>query len=112
MTRRIQKVKELLKQETAKMILETVPEEMGLITVVEVDLTDDLKNAKIYISCFNRENSKKVLKLLDARKFSYQHELGRKLEMRYTPKLEYILDESVDQINKVEELLDKIDKKE
>ncbi len=109
MIRRIQKVRELIQQEIAKMILETIPQDLGLVTVTEVDVSPDLKNAKIFISCFEEKSQKQVLKKLDEENINFQRLLGKKLKTRNTPKLEYTTDTSLDKINKIEELLTKIE---
>lgn len=108
MTRRVEKVSELLKQLLAEMVKETLADEYGMVTVMDVDLAQDLKNAVIYISCLEKKNQETVLKILNLQAKAYQHQLGRKLEMRYTPKLSFKLDRGLDKINRVEEILETI----
>lgn len=111
MTQRVEKVRELVRQEVAKMILETIPQDFGLVTVTEVEISPDFKNAKIFVSCYEEKNQKQVLKKLSEESIDFQRILGDKLKMRYTPKLEYSIDTSLDKINKIEELLTKIENK-
>ncbi|MBM2820591.1 MAG: ribosome-binding factor ribosome-binding factor [Candidatus Berkelbacteria bacterium] len=110
MARRIQKVSELIKQQLAELIIQTLPENLGLVTLIDVHVTSDLKNAWIYVSCFDKSSEKETLKILSDHSKEFQHILGRKLEMRYTPKLEFMFDDSLEKINRVENILKEINK--
>lgn len=110
MDKRIRKVEELLKQLISELTKENVPEELGLVTITDTIITPDLQKAKIYVSVLESENAPKVFDLLEKNKLGFQHQLGRQLKMRYTPKLEFVLDESQQEINHVEEILKGIEK--
>ena len=72
---------------------------LGLVTVLKVEPTADLKEARVYISIFGKpgDRSKTLHALEDARGY-IQKELGKNLETRYTPRLSFILDESQDKV--------------
>ncbi len=108
MTRRVAKVAELLKQILAGMIKANLAEDYGMVTIIDVDLTMDLKNAIIYISCLEKQYQDEVLRKLNAKTKDFQHYLGRKLEMKYTPKLDFKLDRGLEKINRVEEILENL----
>lgn len=108
MSRRIQKVAELLKQQLALMIIEVLPEELGIVTLTEIIVSKDIKNAQIFISCLESSSEAKVIKILVKKAKEFQHILGRKLQMRYTPKLEFKVDKGLGKVNRVEEILENI----
>jgi ribosome-binding factor A len=108
MTRRVAKVAELLKQLLAGMIKANLAEDYGMVTIIDVDLTADLKNAVIYISCLEKQYQDEVLKQLAAKTKDFQHYLGRKLEMKYTPRLEFRLDRGLEKVNRVQEILENL----
>lgn len=110
MSRRVQQVAGLLKREISDLIREIFPEELGLITVIDVNLTADLKEAIIYISCLEKEKEKQIISLFDSRTRDFQHYLGQRLKLRFTPKLTFRLDESLGRINRIDELLNKVEK--
>ena len=110
MTRRVQKVAELLRQQLAEMIIGVIPEELGLITVTEVIVSADIKNATVYISCLEKTSQKEVLNKLKEKTPEFQHTLGKLLAMRYIPKLSFKVDRGLEQINRVEEILEKVKK--
>lgn len=108
MTRRVEKVAELLKQMLAGMIKASLIEDYGMVTIIDVDLAQDLKNAVIYISCLEKQYQNEVLRELNTKTKEFQHVLGRKLQMKYTPRLEFKLDRGMEKVDRVEELLENI----
>ena len=108
MEKRIQRVEKLLKQLISELIKENIDEDLGLITVTDVIVTGDIQSAKVYLSLINQLNKEVVLKALEVKRQEFQRFLGRKLRMRYTPKLFFIIDEKDIDINHVEKLLEEI----
>jgi ribosome-binding factor A len=86
-------------------------EEVGLITVTEVRVSPDLKNAKVFVSIFGDAKRKKnVLALLEGEKGTVRSELGRNLNLKFTPHLTFLLDDSLDRAMRIEDLLNQIHK--
>jgi ribosome-binding factor A len=86
-------------------------EDVGLVTVTEVRMSPDLKIAKVYISIFgNPEKKKQSFALLEADKAGMRSDLGRNLNLKFTPSISFYLDESLDQAMRIEDLLNKIHK--
>lgn len=110
MTRRVQRVAELLKRQISVMVKDLIKEELGMVTVTAVDVSADLKVAMVYISCFDKKCEKEIVKTLENHVQDFQHRLGRQLRMRYTPKITYKIDQSLEEVNRVEEILNKIQK--
>ena len=108
MTRRVQKVAELLKQQLAEMTKETLPEDLGMVTVTDVDVSADLKKATVFISCLDKTCESDVFKKLELKAKEYQHILGRKLKMKFTPKLAFKIDAGLEKIGRIEEILNDI----
>jgi ribosome-binding factor A len=76
----------------------------GYITVLQADVSPDAKNAKIFIDVFDADG-KKIIK--DLRKLApyLRHELAKKINLRFTPELAFVLDETSGQVNKIEDLI-------
>jgi len=110
MTRRVQRVAKLLKQQLAIMVRVTLPEEVGIVTVTDVEVSSDIKNATVFISCFDKTYEKEVKKHLEENSKEFQRILGKNFQMRYTPKLNFKIDQGLEKINRVEELLKEIKK--
>lgn len=99
---------ELLKEEISAYVREKVSEEWGMITVTKVLPSEDLKSARVYLSCLEKEKTTEVLAVLGREIPALQRFLGRKLQLRHTPKISFTPDESLAEINRVEELLQRI----
>lgn len=109
MSIRVQQVEALLREQVSQLIWKNLPEELGIVTVTDVAVAPDLKKAKIYISLINKDQEKKALKTLEQKTPDFNRYLGRKLKMRYSPRLSFIVDRSENKVDRVEELLKEID---
>lgn len=78
------------------------------ITVTEVRLSPDLRNATVFVLPLGGRNSEPVLEGLRLCAPFLRGRLARKVELRYAPALSFLLDESFDQAGRVEALLDKV----
>ena len=79
----------------------------NLITISYVQTAPDLKNAKVGVS---GENVKEVVKVLNSSKGYIRRELASKLIMKNTPELLFVVDDTAEKANRIEELLKKISK--
>ncbi len=68
----------------------------GMISVTAVETTPDLKYAKIYISVLDKSASAQALKGLKSAAGYLRRELGRTLDLRNTPELSFVRDDSID----------------
>ena len=68
----------------------------GLLTVVRVDLSNDLSHCKVYVSCFEGiEKAKESVKGLTSSSGFIKRELFHRLPMRKCPDLKFIADDSI-----------------
>ena len=81
------------------------PRVTGMISVTAVDVTQDLKYAKVYISVLDREGGDQVLKGLKSASGYLRRELGRALNLRHTPELTFFRDDSMAKGAKILEML-------
>lgn len=108
-TRRQRRVSELLHQEVSNLLqFNTSDPRIGFVTVTEVDISPDLKEATIYVSMLSGD-AKETLAGLESAASFFRRELGQKLELRYTPNLRFKLDKSIAYGQKIESLLSTID---
>ncbi len=110
---RLGRINEELQRELASLI-RTVkdPRVTGMISVTGVDTTADLKYAKVYVSLLDKTNAKEVMRGLKSASGYLRRELGRALELRAIPELEFIHDDSIDKGAHILEILRGLDKKE
>ncbi len=108
-SRRQQRVAELIHQEISNLLeFNTHDPRIGLVTVTEVEVTPDLKNATIYVT-FMADDKAEVMAGLESAVPFFRRELGRNVKLRHTPALRFKLDSSLDYGQKIETLLSGID---
>ena len=106
---RIKKVNELLKRELSNLIFKEIkdPRIKGIITIMEVDTSRDLKNAKIYVSIFglNENQKKRCLEGIQSSSNFLKFRLSKLLSLRYIPELKFMYDEG---LNKGFDIIEKL----
>ncbi|MFH0933442.1 MAG: 30S ribosome-binding factor RbfA [Nitrospirota bacterium] len=108
--KRSQRVGDLLRKEIADIIIYRLQDpRVGFITVTGVDVTDDIKIARVYVSIFKDEERKSTLEILNSAKSFIRSELSKRLRMRFIPSIEFKLDTSIEYGNKIEKLLKEIE---
>ena len=95
---RIGRINEEIQRELSSLI-RTVkdPRVTGMISVTSVNTTPDLKFCKVYISVLDKSDVTQVLKGLKSASGYLRRELGRALNLRNTPELSFVRDDSIDQ---------------
>jgi len=109
---RLQRVRELLKREIGEAIRREFPvSEAGLVTVNDVDVAGDLHSAIVFISILgNPEQQKRGFALLTRQRKRIQGLVGRAVVLKYTPKLRFLMDDSVARGNRVLEIIEELEK--
>lgn len=108
--KRIDRVGQLVQQEMSKLILgRTKDPRIGFTTVTHVKMTADLKSAVVFVSVMGTEKVKlaTIAGLEHARGF-FQHEIGESLKLRFTPKIQFELDRSIDRSLEIDQILRKV----
>jgi ribosome-binding factor A len=109
MSQRQERVADLIKREISDIILKTIKDpRVGFVTITRVKVSRDLKYAKIYFSVLpslgNMEDS--LVGLKSAHDF-FRSELNKRIRLRYIPQLTFIVDDSLDYVEKIEQLIEK-----
>jgi ribosome-binding factor A len=82
-------------------------ERLSKITFTEVKMTPDLKIAKVYFSTLGG-SAKEAEEALKGARGIFRKKVGEDLQLRYTPNIQFYFDESVEEGNKIETLLNSI----
>jgi ribosome-binding factor A len=75
------------------------------ITILRADVSPDAKNARIFIDIFGQFDQKKIMKDLKDATSYLRSKLANKINLRYTPELTFILDETHKIASKIDNLL-------
>ena len=83
----------------------------AMISISDVKITPDLLEARIYLSIFKAADSKALLKKIEDRSWEIKKELTAQLgkQLRRMPELRYFLDDTLDQVFRMEELFRSIE---
>ena len=111
--KRSQRLQELLVKEISLLIQKGLKDpRIGFATVTHIDLTDNLRYAKVFISIIgNDAEAESTIEGLNSAKGYIRGLLGKNLYLRYIPTLNFQKDESSEKLDKISRLLGEINKR-
>jgi ribosome-binding factor A len=112
MSVRLDKISALIKDELSLIFLHEInSSEIGFLTITNVKVTPDLRNARIYFSVYEKEKREKTLAKINEMKSTVRMLLaGRINYLRHIPEIDFYLDETLDYVEKIENLFKEIHK--
>jgi ribosome-binding factor A len=86
--------------------------EGGMVSIAGVKITPDLLEARIYLSLYQVKDPKAVLKKFEERSWEIKKELASRVkqQLRRIPELKFFVDDTLENVFKMEELLKQINK--
>lgn len=111
---RVRRVSEGVREELAVLLSDDVkdPGASGAI-VTRVEMTNDLRSAKIFVRVLEggeqKDNRKRLLDALGRAQGMLRREVTRRLSLRHAPELRFLYDEGLDHAVRVEQILAEID---
>ncbi|UCD36097.1 MAG: 30S ribosome-binding factor RbfA [Nitrospiraceae bacterium] len=107
--KRSARVSDLVREEVADIVMNKIKHKvLGFITVTGAKVSDDLRNATVYISVLDPADRDSAVRKLNASASFIKGELGRRLKMKYVPSLVFRIDEAVEYGRKIDRILDDI----
>lgn len=112
MSVRAEKVASLIKRSLVEPVNHLAEEfSAGLVTITSVKLTNDLHIAKVYVSIFsNKGGPGEFMHVLQEKSKMLRTELAHHVRLRYTPELRFYLDDTLEQMEHIQDLLNSIKK--
>ena len=110
MSRRTERLGEEIREEVAQLIVgELKDPRIGFVTVTRVEVTPDLRTARVYVGVLGTEKQRQasLTGLRQATGF-LRRALGQSLRLRYTPELVFTYDEGLEASDRVAQLLAEI----
>ena len=105
------RVGELIKQSLGQIFLKDEAKipilETKNITVTEVRMSPDLKNARAYVIPLGGKNTEKAVDILTQFAPLVRKALSKKVDMKFLPKVSFVSDKSFDYAEKIEKLIQK-----
>lgn len=99
-----------MKEEMSRILLRDIVLETNVfLTVTDVIMSPDLKIAKVYLSIFDTiEKKETAINELMRRKGEIRHLLGSRVRLKFTPDLQFYLDDTLDKVDSLERIFKKI----
>ena len=112
-TRRTRQVGELLKEELTDIIRKDVKDpRIGFMSITEVEVTTDLRQARVYVSVLHEEEREGTMDALRSAASFIRHHLKPRLRMRQIPFLEFRDDRSMEYAQHITETLREIERED
>lgn len=109
--KRLNRISEEVKRVVSELIYNGLkdPRVNSMTTVTKVEVTRDLRYAKIYVSVFgNKEEKENTLSGLESAKGFIRKEISSRIDLRYAPEPIFVLDESIEQGLYMSKLIEKV----
>jgi ribosome-binding factor A len=109
MSIRKEKIEHLIKEELSLIFLHKLQDpELGLLTITKVTVSPDVSIAKVYFSVYQKENREMILEKVNDLKGLIRGQLSQKVKLRHTPELHFFIDDTLDYVEKMEDLFKKL----
>lgn len=90
------------------------PRISGVVSITDIEVSHDNSFAKVFYSVFatDDEAKKKTVRAIEENTSKIRYEVGKRIKLRLTPELKFILDDSLERGSKITDLIDKISRGE
>ncbi len=107
MGQRLVRVNELVKREISDVLHTRFQTESVYITITEVEVSPDLRQARVYYSVLGREDERqRAERFLSGACPEIRRQIGKRIILKYLPALEFISDHSIERGTRLNALLD------
>lgn len=107
--RRTDRVDELLKEEVAAVLHEVKDPRVGFVTVMDVEVSPDLRHARVYVSVLGDEEEKtETMEALHGASGFVRARVGQAVTLKYLPQLHFVLDRTLEKAARIGELIDEM----
>lgn len=108
---RIKRLNHAFMEEISMILMEEVrDEDLKFVTITGCDITNDLSYAKVYFTVLDKDKKEKVLEDINNAASFIREKLSERIEIRHTPELKFIYDDSIEYGEKIEKIIDKLHK--
>lgn len=111
---RAARVGDQMREELARLIRDQLKDpRIGFVSIVKAEVSNDLRHAKIFISVLGNDAQKREsMKGLQSAAGFLRNEVGHAMQLRYTPELQFVLDDSIEHGTRIAELLVQVQKEQ
>ncbi|QDZ40652.1 30S ribosome-binding factor RbfA [Euhalothece natronophila Z-M001] len=114
-SRRVARVASLIQQEVSQMLINGIKDDRvgaGMVSVTNVDVSNDLQHAKIFVSIYGTEEAKtETMAGLKSSTAFVRRELGQRIRLRRTPEVVFYEDRSLELGDRTLSLINQLSEK-
>ena len=108
---RIKRLNHAFMEEISMILMKEIKNEnLKFVTITGCDITNDLSFAKVYFTILDKTKKELITKELNDASSFIRGKLSEKIEIRHTPELKFIYDESIEYGEKIDSILDNLNK--
>lgn len=109
--KRSKRVGDLLREVIADIVMTRIKDpRLGFLTVTGVDVKDDLKTARVYVSILKEEDREISLQILNAAQGFIRQEVAKEVKIKFIPTFQFVLDTSIEYGARIDTLLNQVKK--
>lgn len=111
---RIDRISEEVRRELDKLLREDMrdPRLAGTFSITRAEVTRDLRYCKVHVSVLEKDKRAGVMEALKSAAGFLRRELGRRVDLRYTPELIFELDTNIEYASYMTKLIDEAVKRD
>jgi len=112
MSTRPERVQEAIRQEVSRIVQNEIKDpRLGFITITKVELTKDLRYARVYFSVLGEYKDKALaMKGLNSARGYIKGLIADRIKLRFAPEIAFAIDDSLEHTRKICDILDKLKK--
>lgn len=103
---RRRRVAEAMREEASAILRQLKDPRLGFTSITRVDVSRDLRHAKVFVSVLGGEEERQAtMAALERARGYVRSELGRRIRLRFTPEIQFVLDRSIEYGDRIGRLL-------
>jgi ribosome-binding factor A len=111
MSKRIQRLNELIKEELGKILLREGNFPKGVLVIItRVETSANLSEANVWISVLPEDQTEKIVAILNKIIYHLQQKINKTIRIKFVPKIRFLIETKTKEAARIEELLEKIRK--
>ena len=113
MSLKIERINSMFVKEISYILANEIKDkDIKFVTITACDVNNDLSYAKVYYTCLNDDRKKETKEALKNASAFIRRKLCERVDIRHTPELIFVFDESIEYGKKIENIIEKIHEEE
>ena len=106
---RVNRVRELLQRELSDVVMSLRDPRVGLVTVVDTEVSKDLRHARMFVSVIGTETEKReAQKALNRALGHIRREIARRISLRHVPEFSVVYDDTAERASRIDSLINSL----